>query len=373
MREKGQENRREKGFRAIGGVAQKLASGLAPKGQKKGAATGLAPLARLKAQWPAVVGEEIARLSEPDALLAGRSARSAGPTLRLRVSGAASLEVQHRIPQIVERVNGFFGHRFIEDVRLVQGVVAKRAGPHAVPAPDPALTRKMESRVSEVEDPDLKAALARLGARIAQRSTTGRRGVLLGAAGAFAIARGVRAQTLTPDQIKQVAVRPADHVMGNPDAPHVIIDYFSLTCPHCANFSAAVLPELQRQLIAPGKVKFIYRHFPSDSVATHASQLAECAGPQKFFAAVDALFKAQVDWLTSSDPEGEMVKLLQGQGIVGGDCLGRDDLLDRIVDDVQSGQMLRVRFTPTLFIDAANVGNPGGLPEIAKILALSDR
>ncbi|MBV8393178.1 MAG: DUF721 domain-containing protein, partial [Alphaproteobacteria bacterium] len=73
------DNGREKGFRAIGGVAQKLASGLVPKGQKKGAAKGVAPLARLKTQWPAVVGDEIARLSEPDALLAGRSARSAGP------------------------------------------------------------------------------------------------------------------------------------------------------------------------------------------------------------------------------------------------------------------------------------------------------
>src|SRR5579871_6591264 len=98
-----QDKRRGKGFRAIGGLTQQLASHLVPRG--KGKAKGVAPLARLTAQWPAIVGEDIARVSEPDALLAGRSAKATGPSLRLRVSGAASLEIQHRIPQIVERVN----------------------------------------------------------------------------------------------------------------------------------------------------------------------------------------------------------------------------------------------------------------------------
>lgn len=367
---------REKGFRAIGGLAQHLASGLTPKG--KGKTKAVAPLARLKAQWPAIVGEEIARVSEPDTLLAGRSAKAAGPSLRLRVTGAASLEIQHRAPQIVERVNAFFGHRFIEDVRLVQGVVAKRTAPRLPPPPDPALTQRMESRVANVTDPDLKAALARLGARIAQRSTSGRRGVMLGAVGgllgSFAIVGRSRAQQPPIlDKDKVAFPRPGDHVLGDDKAPGLIVDYFSLTCPHCANFHAAVLPGLKRELIDTGKARFIYRHYPSDSVATHASQLTECAGTKNFFPAIDALFKSQVDWLTSSDPEGEMVKLLTAKGLVSGDCLANQALLDKVIDDVQTGQLLRVKFTPTLFINGENAGNPGGTEEIAKILASTGR
>ena len=117
---------RENGFRAIGGLAQRLTSGIA-KG--KGAS-----IARLRAEWSAIVGPDLARTTRPDSLLAGRGARNssgAGKVLRLRVSGAAALEVQHQTGQIVERVNAYFGHRMVDDIRLVQGTIA------AAPPPGP--------------------------------------------------------------------------------------------------------------------------------------------------------------------------------------------------------------------------------------------
>ena len=76
------------------------------------------------------------------------------------------------------------------------------------------------------------------------------------------------------------------------------------SCPCCAS-----------EWIDPGKVKLVMRHFPSDGIATHASLLAECAGPARFYDLVDALFRAQIDWLTASDPDAEMIKVLVGQGI----------------------------------------------------------
>src|SRR6185312_2748963 len=120
-------------------------------------------------------------------------------------------------------------------------------------------------------------------------------------------ARAPRAQEPTEEQAKALAVQPDDHVLGKTDAPNLIIDYFSLTCPHCANFQTAVLPGLRRDWIDSGKAKFVYRHFPSDSIATHASELAECACSSRFFETMDVLLRTQVDWLTSNDPEGEMV------------------------------------------------------------------
>ncbi len=351
---------RENGFRAIGGLAQKLTSGIAREGGKAGRG---ASLMRLKADWPAVVGPELARTTRPDAILAGRGAR-AGKALRLKVSGAAALEVQHRSGQIVERVNAYFGHRMIDDVRLVQGVIAAPRPAPRVPRPDPAVEQAMAQRAANVKDPDLRAALARLGARIA----TDRRGFLLGSLGALAaLGLGDRAQA----QRQFLDPLPGDHVLGKPDAPNVLIDYASFTCPHCATFNAAVMPVLKRDWIDTGKLKLVHRHFPSDAIATRASLLAECAGPDKFFAAVDTIFRTQVQWMTAPDPAAELMTVLAGLGVGEAEaqaCLSNDRLLDKVIADVQSGQALGVNSTPTLFINEQPYGNPGSIDAIVAIL-----
>ena len=63
---------------------------------------------------------------------------------------------------------------------------------------------------------------------------------------------------------KLLEALPGDHVLGKADAPNIIIDYFSLTCPHCANFHVAVLPTLRKEWIDTGKLRLVHRHFPSD-------------------------------------------------------------------------------------------------------------
>jgi hypothetical protein len=105
------------GFRNVGGLAQRLTSSMA-KGRG-------ASIARLRADWTAIIGADLARTTRPDALIAGRGARgSGGKLLRLRVSGAAALEVQHMSGQLVERVNAYAGYKIIDDLRLVQGTIA---------------------------------------------------------------------------------------------------------------------------------------------------------------------------------------------------------------------------------------------------------
>jgi len=211
--------------------------------------------------------------------------------------------------------------------------------------------RRLQARAADVQDPELRAALVRLGARIA----ASRRGLALGALGTLLMARSPRAQEVD----KLLGVLPTDHVLGRPDAPNIIIDYFSLTCPHCANFHAAVFPVLRRDWIDTGRLRFIYRHFPSDAVATRGSLLAECGGA-KFFETIDTLFKSQVDWLTAPNPEEEMVGVMERAGLAARDCLADGRLFDKVVGDVQSGQALGVKFTPTLFINEQRYGNPEG-------------
>jgi hypothetical protein len=346
---------REKGFRAVGGLAQRLTSGLTEKRTKGRGAS----IARLRAEWSVIVGVEIARLTQPEALLPGRGGRS-GKALRLKVAGAAALEIQHRGAQIVERVNAYFGHGFIDDIRIVQGGLSLRPAPPALPEPDPQTVERIAGNAADVKDPELRAALVRLGARIA----TSRRGLMLGALGALLMPREPRAQ----DVDKLLGVLETDHVMGKADAPNIIIDYFSLTCPHCANFHAAVLPVIKTEWVDTGRLRFIYRHFPSDAVATRGSLLAECGG-EKFFETIDALFKSQVDWLTAPTPEDEMMKIMERTGLPAQACLANDRLFDKVIGDVQSGRTLGVKFTPTLFINEQGYGNPeGGAKGIDSIL-----
>ena len=179
------------------------------------------------------------------------------------------------------------------------------------------------------------------------------------------------AVSAAPDKTALLAVQPGDHVLGDPKAPVTIIEYASLTCSHCAHFHTQILPDLKKKWIDTGKLRLIHRHFPSDMVATRASQLTECAPSDKFFVMVDRLFRKQVDWLSVGDPLVEMVKVLASQGVTtegAQACFANDRLLDKVLADVQSGQALGVRFTPTLFINEENYANPGTADAISAIL-----
>ena len=121
---------RENGFRAIGGLAQRLTSGIARRQRRLA----------LRATACRMVGHRRSRTCPHHAArrAAGRPRRpdSAAPArcCGCSVSGAAALEVQHQTGQIVERVNAYFGHRMIDDIRLVQGVIA-------APRPAPRVAR----------------------------------------------------------------------------------------------------------------------------------------------------------------------------------------------------------------------------------------
>src|SRR5262245_3685832 len=80
-----------------------------------------------------------------------------------------------------------------------------------------------------------------------------------------------------------------DMELGNPNAPVTIVEYASMTCPHCAHFHEAVYPELKKKYIDTGKVRFIFREFPLDPLAAGASAIARCAGKDKFFPLIEAL------------------------------------------------------------------------------------
>src|ERR1700733_2694058 len=90
-----------------------------------------------------------------------------------------------------------------------------------------------------------------------------------------------------------LALTPEDHILGKPDAPITIIEYGSLTCPHCADFAAEVLPKITQKWIDSGKAKLVFRPFPRDDADLHAAAVATCAPSDRFYPFIDALFAAQ--------------------------------------------------------------------------------
>ena len=87
-----------------------------------------------------------------------------------------------------------------------------------------------------------------------------------------------------------------DMALGSATAPVTIVEYSSLTCPHCAAFAENVFPMLQSKYIDTGKVRFVSREFPLEIKAAAASMLARCAAngdAPKFFDATTMLFKQQ--------------------------------------------------------------------------------
>jgi protein-disulfide isomerase len=147
-----------------------------------------------------------------------------------------------------------------------------------------------------------------------------------------------------------------DMALGPANAPVTIVEFSSLTCPHCAAFEQNVFPLLQSRYIDTGKVRFVSREFPLDIKAASGSMLARCAAngdAPKYFEAVDMLFKRQ---------DGLLENTLETMNDVGqhfgmseeavAACVKDQALLDKLSADQKFAyEKLKVDATPYFFVD----------------------
>ena len=152
-----------------------------------------------------------------------------------------------------------------------------------------------------------------------------------------------------------LAPTPQDRILGKPDAPITIVEYASLTCPHCAHFDTDVLPKLKEKWIDSGKAKLILRDFPLDEPAMRAAMVARCAPPERFYPLVDALFAGQEKWATAKDYRAALERLAKLGGV--GDKEFKACISDKKLEDQVAGSRLTatkdlgVDSTPTFFIN----------------------
>ena len=175
----------------------------------------------------------------------------------------------------------------------------------------------------------------------------------------------------TADTKALLAALPTDHVLGDPKAPVTIIEYASLTCPHCAAFDILTLPDLKKKWIDTGKVKLVFRDFPLDQVAAKAAQIAECAGNDRYFAVLDLMFRGQPQWAAATDPVAELGKTVRIAGMSDSDvkaCLANDKIADAVVTDFRGGEAIGVNSTPTLFINGELYRGPRTIEDLDGVL-----
>ena len=156
----------------------------------------------------------------------------------------------------------------------------------------------------------------------------------------------------------------SEKVMGNPEAKVTIIEYASLTCPHCAKFHTEILPQIKAAYIDTGKAKLVYRDFPLDQYALKASLLARCGPDDRFFGFLDVLYSEQQRWSRSKDPVAALTKI----GLLGGvtkerfeACASNEELTNFVVQQrVDAQKEYSVESTPTFVINGKKLA--GALP-----------
>jgi protein-disulfide isomerase len=164
-----------------------------------------------------------------------------------------------------------------------------------------------------------------------------------------------------------------DMSLGSQDAPNVIVEYASMTCPHCAQFDKVVFPELKTKYIDTGKARLIFREFPLDGLAARASMLARCAGPDRYFPMIDVMFQSQPTWVIEG-PEA-LDRLLQLARQAGFSkekfdaCLADKELFKKIVDERQrAADKFQVDSTPTFFVNGKRMSGEHQLKDFEAML-----
>jgi protein-disulfide isomerase len=177
------------------------------------------------------------------------------------------------------------------------------------------------------------------------------------------------------DEAQVPAATPAGSLpevsMGKPDAPVTIIEYSSLSCPHCAAFHKDVFPALKSEYIDTGKVRFVMREFPLNESALGGAVIARCLEPSRYFAFTSMLFAKQEDWAFKQDSLTPLKVLAKQAGMTEGEfdkCINNESLQQKILAVRDEGQKNGVNATPSFFINGKLLKGAATLEKFAEAM-----
>jgi protein-disulfide isomerase len=180
----------------------------------------------------------------------------------------------------------------------------------------------------------------------------------------LSVAPAVRAQ--------QLAAGDHEFVFGDPRAKVTVIEYMSLTCPHCAHFQTAEFPGIKKKYIDTGKIRFVLRDFPLDSLAMAATLIVRCVAPDKGLKLTNLLLQNQDQWVSAKHPIEPLRSYAKSVGVDEAAiqaCLENRALLNTLVAEKERAAAQRdFDTTPSFFIGDENIEGDPGYEDLADMI-----
>jgi protein-disulfide isomerase len=202
-----------------------------------------------------------------------------------------------------------------------------------------------------------------------------RRDLLIGAAAVIA-ASGLGYLTggpFTPAFAQSALLAPGalpDMVLGAANAPVTIVEYASLTCPHCRHFEMTTYPELKKRYIETGKVRYIFREFALNDVDLLAIVIARCAPKETYFPLIETLFEKQEQWAVTN-PVPPLLAIAKQAGFTDESfkaCASNQKVIEGVKAQREAGSKFGVTSTPTFFINGEKRTGDLSIEDIEKAI-----
>lgn len=175
---------------------------------------------------------------------------------------------------------------------------------------------------------------------------------------------------VVPPKEEVLRLKDSDIIIGCPEAKNTIIEYSSLSCPHCAEYFKNVFPKVKAELVNKCKVKYIYRDFPTTRSALKATAVARCVSmdenkkinPDEFFRILQTLFSSQVSWAFDNNYEANISKILSLVSVPQekiSACMKDNEIATEVISNsFIAMKALKMSHSPSIFINGIEVGSP---------------
>ena len=161
-----------------------------------------------------------------------------------------------------------------------------------------------------------------------------------------------------------------DMIQGSETAPVTIVEYASLTCPHCREFAVKTFPELKKRYIDTGKVRFIFREFALNDIDLLAIVTVRCAPKDRYFPLVETLFEKQDVWAVNN-PVPPLLGIAKQAGFTDESfkaCASNQQIIEGVKAQRETGSKVGVNSTPTFFINGEKRVGGMSIEEMEKLI-----